>query len=149
MANNGKWSSLPGKAINGFANWLIGTVGVNFQGARVLTVRGRSSGMPRSVTVNPLELDGHTYLLSPRGQTQWVKNLRPAQTGSLKRGRDKRAFHVARELSDTDKAPVIAAYVDRWHWQVGKLMDVPKKPDAATLARIAPNHPVFEIAFDA
>jgi hypothetical protein len=43
---------------------------------------------------------------------------------------------------------VISAYVERWQWQVSKLMTVPKQPDASTLAAIAPNHPVFEIAFD-
>jgi hypothetical protein len=87
MSSNGKWRKAPVKALNGFSNWLIGTVGVNVQGAEVLTVRGRSSGALRSVTVNPLELDGHTYLLSPCGQTQWVKNLRQAETGTLKRER--------------------------------------------------------------
>ncbi len=148
MARNGKWSKLPGRALNGLSNWLVGTVGLDIQGAMVLTIRGRRSGAPRSLTVNPLELDGHTYLLSPRGQTQWVKNLLQAQAGSLKRGRDTRSFHVVRELTDAEKPAVIQAYVSRWHWQVGKLMGVPKQPDAATLDRIAPNHPVFEIAFD-
>jgi hypothetical protein len=148
MSTNGKWRKAPVKAINGFSNWLIGTIGVNVQGAKVLTVRGRSSGALRSVTVNPLELDGHTYLLSPRGQTQWVKNLRHAETGTLKRGKEIRAFRVVQELPDTAKPPVISAYVERCYWQIGKQMNVPKQPGASTPAAIAPNHPVVEIAFD-
>ena len=46
------------------------------------------------------------------------------------------------------KPPVNSAYVERWHWQVGKLMKVPKQPDASTLDAIPPNHQVFEIGFD-
>jgi hypothetical protein len=34
MVSNGKWSTVPGKASNGFTNWLAGAVGVNFQGAK-------------------------------------------------------------------------------------------------------------------
>jgi hypothetical protein len=55
---------------------------------------------------------------------------------------------VVRELPDAAKPPVIRTYAVRWNWQVGKLMNVPKQPDASTLDAIAPNHPVFEITFD-
>ncbi len=49
-----------------------------------LAVRGRSSGEWRTVPVNVLELDGARYLVAPRGDTQWVRNLRAAGTGELR-----------------------------------------------------------------
>ena len=74
------------KTGNALSNLLIGRLGINMQGAMILTVTGRKSGEPRSVVVNPLDLNGYTYLVSPRGETQWVKNARAAGTLSLHRG---------------------------------------------------------------
>ena len=125
--------------------FIIGHLGLNFMGARVLVVRGRTSGVERSVPVNPLKLEGATYLLAPRGETQWVRNLRVAGKGSLKRGRSVETFRVQRELPPAERAPIIRAYLDRWYWQVGKLMGVPKTASNEDLIRIAPHHPVFEI----
>ena len=34
-----------------------------------------------------VELDGQRYLQSPYGQVEWVRNLRAAGTGTLRRGR--------------------------------------------------------------
>ena len=57
------------------------THGISLMGSRVLVVRGRTSGEPRSNPVNLLELDGERYLVAPRGNTQWVRNARAAGTG--------------------------------------------------------------------
>ncbi|MDX6580636.1 MAG: hypothetical protein QOJ47_2185, partial [Gaiellales bacterium] len=51
-------------------------LGLSVLGSRVLEVRGRTSGEPRRVPVNLLTLDGERYLVAPRGETQWVRNLR-------------------------------------------------------------------------
>jgi deazaflavin-dependent oxidoreductase (nitroreductase family) len=45
-------------------------------GSQTLTVRGRRTGEPHSVPVIPIEHDGQRYLVSPRGEADWVKNLR-------------------------------------------------------------------------
>jgi deazaflavin-dependent oxidoreductase (nitroreductase family) len=50
-----------------------------------LAVRGRTSGEWRTVPVNVLELAGQRYLVAPRGDTQWVRNLRAAGRGELRR----------------------------------------------------------------
>lgn len=55
---------------NTITNFLVGKLGLNIQGAMLLTVCGRTSAEPRSLVVNPLSLHGETYLLSPRGETQ-------------------------------------------------------------------------------
>jgi deazaflavin-dependent oxidoreductase (nitroreductase family) len=61
--------------------------GVSLLGSRVLTVRGRRTGTPQSVPVNLLTLAGDRYLVAPRGNTQWVRNVRAAGEAQLRVGR--------------------------------------------------------------
>jgi hypothetical protein len=51
-------------------------LGVSVYGSRVLEVKGRKSGEWRQTPVNLLQYESADYLVAPRGQTQWVKNLR-------------------------------------------------------------------------
>jgi deazaflavin-dependent oxidoreductase (nitroreductase family) len=120
-------------------------IGISVWGSRVLEVNGRKTGTPRRVPVNLLELDGATYLVAPRGHTQWVRNLRAAGSGYLLLGRRRRAF-TADELADADKEPVLRAYLKRWKWEVGQFFDgVSADSGADELGRIAPDHPVFHV----
>ena len=119
--------------------------GISVWGSRVLVVRGRTSGVPRSTPVNLLTYDGDRYLVAPRGQTQWVRNLRAAGTGELKVGRRTEQFSAV-ELADTDKVGVLRAYLKRWKAEVGVFFGgVGAKSSDDDLRRIAPNHPVFRL----
>ena len=121
--------------------------GISVWGSRILTVRGRTSGEPRSNPVNLLAHGGCNYLVAPRGHTQWVRNLRVAGTGELRVGRRVRAF-TARELPDDQKAEILRAYLKRWKMEVGVFFDgVDASSSDADLARIAPDHPAFEVVF--
>ena len=95
--------------------------------------------------VDPAEVDGCTYLVAPRGETQWVRNLRAAGGGRLRVGRRVSAF-TAVELDDADKLAVLRPYLRRWKWEVGQLFDGvgPDSSDAELLA-VAPRHPVFAV----
>lgn len=124
---------------------VIRRFGASPGGARLLEVRGRKSGQVRTVPVNPLELDGRRYLVAPRGETQWVRNFRAAGEAALRVGDRREPIVLARELADAEKAPVLRAYLDRWHWQVASQVGVPKDATPEQLVAIAPNHPVFEI----
>lgn len=119
--------------------------GLSVWGSRVLEVRGRSSGQIRQTPVNLLSFEGNRYLVAPRGVTQWVRNLRVAGEGTLRLGRRAEAFR-ATEIPDSEKVPVLRAYLKRWKMEVGVFFDG-VGPDAgdAELERIAPNHPVFRI----
>jgi deazaflavin-dependent oxidoreductase (nitroreductase family) len=119
--------------------------GVSILGSRVLAVRGRTSGEWRTTPVNLLEFDGHRYLVSPRGNGQWVRNLRAAGTGELRLGSRAEAFR-GRELSDDAKVPVLRAYLKRWKVEVGVFFGG-VGPDSTDeqLRAIAPNHPAFEV----
>lgn len=128
---------------NDIPTFLVGKLGLNLQGARVLTVRGRKSGAPRSVVVNPLELDGALYLMSPRGETQWVKNLRADSNLTLHRGSDRKGY-LAMEVRDEEiKFRVLRNYLDRWSLQVKGLMGVSKESSDDELRAIIGKHPVF------
>lgn len=120
-------------------------IGVSVAGSRVLEIRGRKTGLPRRTPVNLLTLAGTNYLVSPRGNTQWVRNLRAQGEGRLLLGRHAEPFTAA-ELSDEDKVPILRAYLKRWKWEVGAFFGGvgPDSPDAE-LRRIAHDHPIFRI----
>lgn len=138
----------PGWLTQHIANPLVafvtGRLGRSLRGSRVLAVRGRRSGAWRSVPVNPLDLDGKRYLVAPRGETEWVRNLRAARGGELRLGRAVEPFR-ATEVADADKPPILCAYLDHWRSETGAFFHVTANPSDADLARIAPNHPVFLI----
>jgi deazaflavin-dependent oxidoreductase (nitroreductase family) len=119
--------------------------GVSLLGSRVLAVRGRKSGEWRTTPVNLLDLDGHRYLVSPRGHGQWVRNLRVAGTGELRVGKRTESFR-GRELDDDEKVPVLRAYLKRWKWEVGQFFGG-VGPDSTEdqLRAIAADHPAFEV----
>src|SRR6266566_4744830 len=119
--------------------------GVSLLGSRVLAVKGRKTGEWRTTPVNLLDHDGKRYLVSPRGEGQWVRNLRAAGTGELRLGRHTEAFR-GRELSDDEKVPVLRAYLKRWKAEVGVFF-AGVGPDSADeqIRAIAPRHPAFEV----
>jgi deazaflavin-dependent oxidoreductase (nitroreductase family) len=126
---------------------LFTRLGVSIWGSRVLEVRGRKSGEPRRTPVNLLVVDGRSYLVSPRGEGQWVRNVR-ADGGrlALLLGRHREEW-VARELTDSEKSPVLRAYLRRWKAEVGVFFDgVTADSDEEDVLRIAPDHPVFALS---
>jgi deazaflavin-dependent oxidoreductase (nitroreductase family) len=124
---------------------LLARLGVGVLGVRALAVRGRSSGEWRTVPVNLLERAGARYLVAPRGETQWVRNLRAAGGGELRLGRRHEAFRAV-ELADEEKPELLRAYLERWGFEVSAFFDgVSHTSPDAELRRIAPLHPVFRI----
>jgi deazaflavin-dependent oxidoreductase (nitroreductase family) len=121
-------------------------LGISVAGSRVLEVRGRKSGEWRRTPVNPLTFEGDRYLVSPRGHTQWVRNMRASGRGRLVLGRRTEDF-TATELGDDEKPALLRSYLEKWKWEVGAFFGGvgPDAPDAE-LRRIAPDHPVFRIS---
>jgi deazaflavin-dependent oxidoreductase (nitroreductase family) len=120
-------------------------LGFSVWGSRVLTVRGRKSGEPRSNPVNLLTVDGERYLVAPRGVAQWVRNLRVAGEGSLRVGKRVEEFSYV-ELADDEKPAILRAYLKRWKFEVGVFFDgVDAKASDETLLGIAPGYPIFRI----
>jgi len=121
-------------------------LGVSVYGSRVLYVKGRTSGEWRSTPVNPLRLaDGTRYLVAPRGNTQWVRNMRAAGGGELRIGRKVEPF-TATEVADDAKPAILRAYLRKWKFEVGVFFDgVDAKAPEEKLREIAPGYPIFRI----
>ena len=75
----------------------------------VLTVPGRRTGTPRHVTLFPIEVEGTRYLLSQYGACEWVRNLRAARRGELRRRGRTEAIAVI-EVDGPERDRVIAAF---------------------------------------
>lgn len=108
---------------------------VVFGAKPALATRGRRTGEWHTVPVNVAEVGGQRYLVAPRGDTHWARNLRHDPAGELRhRGRVER--FRAEEVPVDARAPIIAAYRQRWDSEVAGLFA--RLPDPA-------DHPVFKI----
>jgi deazaflavin-dependent oxidoreductase (nitroreductase family) len=122
-------------------------LGLSVLGSRVLEVPGRTSGEPRRTPVNLLSFEGERYLVAPRGQTQWVRNIRVSGGGRLLLGRRAESFTVVEVDDEQAKVPIMRAYLERWAVEVGVFFEgVGADSPDEDLLRIAPKHPVFRIA---
>ena len=120
-------------------------LGVGLKGARVLSVRGRTTGAWHSTPVNPLTFGGQRYLVAPRGETHWVRNIRVSREARLTLGRRTEIVRVE-EIADSAKPPILRAYLREWAWEVNQFFGgVDADASDEALARIAPRHPVFRI----
>ena len=120
-------------------------IGLSMRGSRILAVRGRKSGEWRTNPVNLLNLDGARYLVAPRGDTQWSRNLRAAGGGELRLGSKREEFR-AEELADAEKPDILRAYLKLWKFETGKWFDgVTHESSDEDVARIASDHPAFRI----
>lgn len=137
-------STFTTRVFNPLVAWLTRR-GVSVWGSRVLEVRGRRSGEWRRTPVNLLDVDGGTYLVAPRGTTQWVRNLRSAGGGRLRLGRRTWTF-TARELELAERPAILRQYLARWKFEVGAFFDGASADSTdAELLAIASRHPVFEV----
>ena len=124
---------------------LFTRAGISVWGSRILRVRGRKSGVWHNHPVNLLTFEGKQYLVAPRGETQWVRNIRVSGGGELVLGNKVQPFRAV-EISDEEKIPILRAYLKRWKFEVGVFFQgVSADSPEEDLKRIAPDHPVFGI----
>jgi deazaflavin-dependent oxidoreductase (nitroreductase family) len=148
MSNGGVHYKRPGWFTKHVFNRIVAAMtrlGISVWGSRVLRVRGRTSGEWRTTPVNLLTFEGQRYLVAPRGETQWVKNIRKSGTGELQLGRKTEPFRAV-ELPDEERPDLLRAYLKRWKAEVGVFFGgVSAKSPEEDLRRIAPDHPVFRV----
>jgi deazaflavin-dependent oxidoreductase (nitroreductase family) len=119
----------------------------------LLTVRGRTSGEPRSAPVAIVAIDGHRYVIAAYGEVQWVRNLRSAGEGLISTHRS--SEHVTAKELDPPAAraffgALLPTFIARFPW-FGRAFarvlfglaapEILDDPDQA-----AAKHPVFELA---
>ncbi len=104
--------------------------------SETLIVTTRSTKQPQHLPVVTVDVGGSKYVVSTRGESQWVKNVRanPEVTVTDKSGATK---YLAREIPASQRPPILAAYRDK----AGKVVEgyFSKLPDPA-------DHPVFELS---
>jgi len=102
-----------------------------------LSVRGRRSGRWHTVPVAVLEFEGERYLVSYRGASDWVRNLRASHTGRLRqRGRAEEISVV--DVPVVERPPLLEIYAARF----GRM------PTVGAVLRALPDpadHPIFRI----
>lgn len=147
MTHYAKPSWFEARVIGGGIAWLARR-GVSLYGSAELSVRGRTSGEWRSVPVNPLHLDGAHYLVAARGTTQWVRNMRAAGGGQLRKGRGVRPFRAIELPEGAEKTRVLRAYLKRWGFEVGRFFDGATSTSSdEKLAEVARRHPIFTLTY--
>ena len=104
-------------------------------GTEGLVVRRRRTGEPQRVPVIPVEVDGVPYVVSTRGESDWVRNLRAAGRCEIATRGATRGFRAV-ELPLEERAPIIDAY----RAKAGRTVETYWKqlPDPS-------DHPVFRL----
>lgn len=131
------------KLFNGIFGFFAG-VGLTPKKNVMLEVKGRRSGQPRSVPVNWVEYQGQRYLVSPRGESEWVRNVR-ADGGRAVLRHGKRESVRLEELPASGRAPIIQKYLRENAMSTKQHFGINPKSDIAEFERIAALHPVFRI----
>jgi deazaflavin-dependent oxidoreductase (nitroreductase family) len=118
---------------------------------RLVTIRGRKTGQPRTAAIAVLEVSGQRWVWAPWGEVNWVRNLRAAGRASIQY-RDGHAEEVrATELGDDDRVAffrdVLAPFARRFRGGVTFIklvdgVDVTDPVKAADGRRVFELHPV-------
>ena len=99
-------------------------LGLSVRGSRMGEHRGRVSGDLHHTPVNPLALNGMEYLIAPRGDTQWVRNVRAADGHLvLILGRRRQQLHGGRGPGGRPHAHSCGPTCVRWKFEVGMFFD--------------------------
>jgi deazaflavin-dependent oxidoreductase (nitroreductase family) len=75
---------------------------------RLVTIRGRKSGLPRTAAIAVLKVGERRWVWAPWGEVNWVRNLRAARRATIaERGRDEEV-----RASELDSAERIVFFRD-------------------------------------
>ena len=122
----------PGAFLNKVANPIVVALGRR----TVLVVRGRKSGRLLKIPMDPpFNWSGTRYLVSPRGETHWARNLRAAGEADL-RMRGRREHIRVVEVQGAERDAVVKTYASTITCSCRQSMEL--LPDPA-------DHPVFRI----
>ncbi len=115
---------------------------------RLLSFRGRKSGRERRTPVAILDNNGNRYIVSVYGLSQWVRNLRAAGEGKLRKGWRSQSVRIV-ELSPKDAAPILKVGLATAPSFLKKYFETTADSSMEAFERDAVHHPVFKIEKDA
>ncbi len=131
------------QAFNRVVGWLASR-GLTPSDTITLEVKGRRSGMVRSNVVTWVEQDEERYLVSPRGESEWVRNVRAADGEAVIRHRGQQRVRLE-EVPAEERAPIIKAYLAKTAMATRQHFGVDPKAEIEEFEAIAASHPVFRI----
>jgi len=131
-----------------FVNRVLGflvKIGFGLAHNFLLEVQGRKSGRIYATPVNVLTHENKRYLVAPRGDTQWVRNVVVSQKGTLVRGAKRENVRM-RAIADDAKPEILKAYVDRYRLTVQRYFPIPAGSPLKDFEPLVGRYPVFEIS---
>ncbi|HYO42157.1 MAG TPA: hypothetical protein VES19_03065 [Candidatus Limnocylindrales bacterium] len=115
---------------------VLNPIAVAFGRKAVLVVKGRTTGKVLKVPMDPpFEWNGTRYLVSPRGETHWARNLRAAGKADLRTRHGVEHLRVV-EIDGAERDAVVKTYASTITCNCRRSMEL--LPDPA-------DHPVFRI----
>jgi len=139
-------SGAPSGAVRGALNAAMTAAlrrGFGPPGIYLLETRGRRTGAPRTTPVSLVEDETGRYLVSPYGESGWVRNARAAGTVTLRRGRREETLPIT-ELGADESGPVLKRYTKEQR-VVRSWFDARPDAPAEAFAAEADRHPVFRL----
>ena len=131
------------QAFNRVMGWLASR-GLMPSDTITLEVKDRRSGMIRSNVVTWVEQGEERYLVSPRGESEWVRNVRAAGGEAVLRHRGRQRVRLE-EVPAEERAPIIKAYLAKTAMATRQHFGVDPKAEIREFEAIAARHPVFRI----
>jgi hypothetical protein len=103
-----------------------------------LTVIKRGSKLPQTIPMTPVDVDGVKYLVSVRGETEWVKNVRANPHVKLTTNSGMTDY-AATEMPVEARKPILEAYKSKASKAIARFFrQLPEDAD----------HPVFALTPD-
>lgn len=137
------------QAVNRILSW-FSSLGFTPSDTVTLEVKGRRSGRSRSTVLTWAEYEGERYLVSLRGEAEWVRNVRAAGGEATIRHRGRRTVRLE-ELPVEQRAPVLKAYLSKRAltktpaMAVRQYFGLEPNPPLEELEQAAARYPVFRI----
>jgi deazaflavin-dependent oxidoreductase (nitroreductase family) len=131
------------RLINRLFGLLVGW-GLGLSHNYLVQVEGRKTGRIYATPVNVLDHDGKRFLVSPRGETHWVRNARVTGHVWLKKGGSRERFRL-RSLDDVEKLEILREYLNRFKTTVQRYFPVQAGSGVEAFTVIASRYPVFEL----
>ena len=119
---------------------------------RLVTIPGRTTGLPRTAGLAVIEVSGRRWVWAPWGEVNWVRNLRAAGRATVRfRGRTDEVR--ATELSPDDRVVFFRDVLDplvrsipfgRWFIRIVDGVDLSDPVDVARDRRVFELHPAAD-----
>jgi deazaflavin-dependent oxidoreductase (nitroreductase family) len=108
---------------------------IGMGGSETLAVKGRRTGAEQTIPVIPIEQDDTIFVVSTRGESEWVRNVRSTGEVELRSKKGAKRYHAV-EIPASERPPIITAY----RAKAGRTVDTYWKrlPDPA-------DHPTFRL----